>query len=936
MKKYIFTLLLFLAVNQLFAQINLEKELPLDPRVRTGILKNGMKYYIRYNNYPKGYADFQIFHSVGAMQEEDHQNGLAHFLEHLAFNGLKHFPGKSMMEYMEKIGVKFGANLNAATSLDYTQYMINSVPVTREGILDTCLLVLHDWSGFILCEQNEIDSERGVIQEERRSRGGIGYRMSEAVVPAIYKGSKYAVRNVIGNVEVIDTFKRADLLSFYRKWYYPQFQAVSVVGDIDVDKIEAKIKKLFSDIPCSPTPLAKEEYKIPDNKELIYVAYDDPEATGNSIEILFKRNSIKDSFNNIGKYYVMGYKRHLVTSMMNSRVNDILRNGDYSATSLDFSYSKLAGNKDVFSISTETKQGEQHILPAYKMLLEEGERFKRFGFTEQEFERIKSSALRGLENTLSEKDKKENGSFSKKHLGNFISNQPILDIEYYCNLLKQTLASFSLEEANTIAKEFFTKENQIAVITGNTSDKKGFPSKNYMIQSLQDMPSMTIEPFKDKVLPKSLICKDPVPGKLISKKPMKYGIEEWRFTNGAKVYVLPTNHKKDDIQFAGYQWGGRSLVDDKDFFSAGLISSAMNCSGVGNFNATDLKQMLSGKIVYVTPLFNEYYHGLDCATTPTDLEAMLQVIYLQLAQPRFEKESFDIYKSKMKENLISRKKDPFSFLMDSVTIIRENNHVHASNLILNPADVDKVSLDRIKELYPQFFGNPADFQWFMTGAIDTAVVRPLLEKYIGSLKGNGQTWKWKDTGKRPPVGKYVSDFKRKMETPKSTTFIEYTSPTCKYSYELSTKMRLLQGILEIRFNELIREEKSGTYSVDIEGSLSRMPVPIMRVIVSFDSKPQMMDELKKVVFTEMERIAKEGIDKDAMEKSREYMLKILDQNKLNNNYWQGVMIGYIRNGEDYQDRSLDIVKGITAVELQNLVKQLVSESNIVDITMRPE
>lgn len=910
------------------------KKLTQDPALRTGVLKNGMTYYIRYNNYPPGYVDFQIFHAVGAMQEEDNQNGLAHFLEHLAFNGLQHFPGKTLMNYMEKIGVKFGANLNAATSLDYTQYMINSVPVSREGILDTCLLVLHDWSGSILCEQDEIDAERGIIQQERRSRGGAPYRISQLVSPAVYKGSKYAVRNVIGSEAVIDTFKREELMTFYKKWYYPQLQAISIVGDVDVDKTEQKVIALFSAIPGPGKPLERERHLIPDNDELIYVACTDKEAVDNSVEIIFKHPAVPDSLNCIDTYYMLGYKKYLVTVLMNNRMNDKFRDGDYCAKSIDFSYSRLGGDKDVFSMSAGAKSGSGNIKKTFEMLLEEGERFVRYGFTPGEIERVKRMALRSIESTLSGKDKRSNNSFTKQHSANFLSGQPVLALEDYCNLLKRTLEEFSLAEANALVKSFFINKNQIAVFTANSAYEKEIPAEQVVKKALNERGLIAVEPFTDTALPASLIQDAPVPGKIISGKNLKYNIREWILSNGAKVYVLPTTLKKDDIQFACFRWGGHSLLSDADFASARLMTSAVTCSGVGDFTATQLKQMLSGKIVYVTPVLGEFYHGLDCATTPADLEAMLQVVYLHFTAPRFDPESFAIYKNKMKENLTVRTSNPFSALMDSVTLIRGNYHPRASNLILNPGEVDQVSLERIKELYPVFFGNPADFKWFITGAVDTVSLRPLLEKYIGSLRGNGGELMWKDVNKRPPQGRYVSDFSKKMETPKSTTFIEYTSLNCGYSYRLSTAMRLIQGILEIRFNELIREEKSGTYSVDIEGSLSRLPVPVMHLIVSFESAPGRMDELRKAVFEEMKKIAEQGVDPKALEKTREYMLKIYKENQLSNNYWQSIMLDYIRNGQDNQDGSLEILNSITAEEIQTIIRQLVNESNVADITMR--
>jgi zinc protease len=944
MRKALIVLIVFINTCSLslYAQkntdvgINRQTGLPLDPTLRKGVLENGMTYYIKYNNYPEGYANFQIFHAVGALEEEDNQNGLAHFLEHLAFNGLKHFPGKSMLNYMEGIGIKFGANLNAATAQEYTQYMINNAPTSREGIIDTCLVVLHDWSGFILCDQDEIDAERGVIQSERRSRGGSRLRVADAVAPYVYKDSKYAVRNIIGSAEVVDTFKREELMAFYRKWYYPEMQAIAVVGDFDIDLMEKKIKALFSTIPPSPVNIVKPACTLPDNKKMIYKQFCDKEVTSSSVEILFKHPAVEKGERNKEGRYIQSFLINRVVSMMNNRVYDIIKNGDYPVNSVSYGYVSLTQDRDAFSASAEIKRGGDNIKPAAEFLIKESERLRRYGFTATELEREKADALRNIDKMYNERGKQTNGSFTKQYLNNFINNTPVLETKYKCDLLRDVVNSFTLVKANEIVKQLFTQENIISVLVANSEDSCGIPSEEEMSAYIAGMDKLNVSPFVEKELPSSLLEAEPTPGKIVSSKKIKFGAVEWTLSNGAKVFVLPVDTGKEEVQMSACDWGGRSLTSDEEFISSAFLSTVLQSSGAGRFNSTDLSKMTRGKIVYVTPQFSEFDEIFDCATTVSDYETMLEEVYLYFTEPRFDKDAFERDKAKMKQNLTARKDEPFSYLVDTVTYARGNFHKRASNLILNPDDVDKIDLEVIKNLYRKHFDNPADFLWFFTGPLDTVKAKPIIEKYIGGLPDGHHKEKWADVGKRPPVGTLNIDFKKRMETPKATTFIEYTSLNFEYSQRISTLMRILQGILDIRFNELIREDKGGAYSIDTEGSISLLPVPVTRMIVSFTTDQEQMNELRSIVFSELDRLVKEGVDPSDLQKSKEYILKVQKQNLENTMYWHYVLVNYVRNGYDFYTGWEDILNSITAEEIRQVLEKLVNEKNIVSVTMRPE
>lgn len=936
MKSILALLLMTMSGLSAYSQIKPETSLPKDPEVRVGKLPNGLTYYIRHNNYPKGYADFQIFHSVGAIQEEDNQDGLAHFLEHQAFKGLAHFPGKSMTSYMEKIGVKFGDNLNAATTTDYTRYMINQVPISRQGIIDTCLLVLSDWSASITASPEDVDSERGVIKEEWRSRGGIGHRVNQALAPYLFKDSKYARRSVIGEMKIIETFKHQELIDFYKKWYRPDLQAIAIVGDFDIDAMEAKVKAMFSKLPKAVNPAPKIAYPLPDNKELIYGTYSDKEASSSSISILFKHPQSKWEDRQVADAYTRGYKYAVVTAMMNNRWEELSHKKDFAIKGLEYGFSAFVADRDVFSVSADVKPGVSNMMPAFDMMLIETERFKRYGFTQAELTLVKANFKRRLERSYLEKDKKTNGSFIESYMNNFLENTPMLSSEASFKLFSKVLDEITLEQANAMLKGLFTDENIIVTVVTSTDDATGIPSRDLVVKKLAGMSALSVEKYKEKAAAKLEPKVAPKPGKVISEKKVAFGATLWTLSNGAKVYLLPTAHKKDELLMSVYNSGGHSVMNDKDYFSARLMTSALMTSGVGSLNSNELSNALSGKIVYVTPFLSELSETFDCSTTPSDYETMLKLVYMYFTEPRFDEEAFKMEMQKTKENLISRKKNPFSALQDSVTYIRGNHHFRSSNLILEPNDIDKVDFNRIKELYKESFGNPGDFVFVLTGAIDLVKAKPLIEKYIGGLKGNHRKDQWRDVGKRNPKGPVTIDFKQKMETPKATTFIEYTSEA-PYSFRRSIGMQLLQGIMDIRFNKLLRDERSGIYSTMTEASIVESPVSKLQLIVSFETDPKLMDELTKVVHQELKRLSEEGIDETDLAKSREFMNKGRIQRLTTNNYWHYILFTYAtKNGLDNDKDTEKILNEIDIAELKALIAEVIKPNNVVTVTMRPE
>lgn len=935
MKKLLFVILWAMLPAMLFAQIDLDKPLPNDPEVRTGVLPNGLTYYIRHNNTPPGLAHFEIFHAVGALQEEDNQNGLAHLLEHMAFNGLGHFPGKSMMEYMESIGVKWGANLNAATSTDYTRYLIKDVPVTRQGIIDTCLLVLYDWSGSILAEPDALDNERGVIQEEWRSGGGVRLRISEAVTPYVYNNSKYAHRNVIGDMEIIRNFTRDELMDFYHTWYRPDLQAIAIVGDFDVERMERDVVALFSTLPKAVEPRPKEEYNIPDNEDLLYVSYSDPEVTSSSFEILYKHPARAKEKRSIGNEYLDGFYNNLVVSMMNNRLGEKLNNGEYPLKGLSYSYSSLAGDRDVFSLSGNIRNGGGNIVPAIEMALTESERMRRYGFVQGEVDRVIASSRSGAERSWLEREKRTNGSFINAWFGNFLRNSPYMDMDTYREVILQALDGFTVEEANARVKNFFGDRNQVATVITSSTEAADIPSEQFMTSALDGTSALAVEPYVEKPLRTSLMTEEPTPGKVVEERESVLGAVEWTLSNGAKVYLLPTDRQPNEIQMMAFAAGGHSNVPDDMFASARMVAATMSASGVDDLSATDVSRILTGKKVYVTPLYSEFLHGLDCATTPADLEATLQLMNLYLTRPRFDQDALDRNLASIRENLLTRHNLPFSYLQDTVIMRRSNYHPRASLLITDPAELEQVDMEQIRHIYSEAFDNPQQFTYVIVGALDLEKIRPLVEKYIGSLHGTEHPNEWRDLGRRPGKGVVTVDFKRPMEEPISTIFVEYTQEIPEYDYRKSLEMALLQQVVEPRMTRIFREERGATYSVQMEGSASRMPVPILHLIVSFQTKPELLDELQPLIDRELRTMAAEGIDPEDLAKAKEYMAKVLVQNQESNIYWEGRLRNYLQYGELYGD-PVELLDSVSAEDVRSILKNLLDANNILTVIMRPE
>ncbi|MBR3775622.1 MAG: insulinase family protein [Alistipes sp.] len=920
------------------AQAQMDQQLPADPAVRKGVLENGLTYYIRHNEKPKGMAEFYILHDVGAIQENDNQQGLAHFLEHMAFNGTKNYPGKSLIEYLEKIGVKFGANLNAGTSWDYTQYYMTDVPVARESVVDSTLMILHDWSHFITLDPKEIDSERGVIKEELRTRDGAQWRSQIAMIKAIGKGTQYEHRNLIGYLEGLEGFDHSDLEAFYNKWYRPDYQAVVVVGDIDVDKVEQKIKTIMADIPAPAADAAKKEtIVVPDNDEPIVSVYADPEMQQSSLMIMYKSQAMPKEMNNTMMYELTNILKSYITEMINERLSDIARKPDAPFINAIFEPATSMGIIPTLELSIGqviTRDGK--IMEGYKALLTEMERMRRHGFTEGEWERAKNNILSGIESQYNSREDRRHSQFANRYLDNFRTGTPIYDAETEYQLDKQLVEMITCDAINATIKQMYDPMKN-AVIVANSPVKEGvvIPTEAELVAALKDAVAAEVEPFKDNVVKEPLISDESVlKGSKVVKteKNESLGFTEWTLANGIKVVIKQTPYQADNIGVEAISDGGAAVFSDAEYYSAQMLGGVMSMSGISKFSASDLRKQLSGKTASASLGVSTYEHVVTANAALKDVETMFQLLYLQFTAPRFSEDDFTTLMNRYNSSLANQASNPdFIFSQNVQKTLYGDNYRRQQ---LTTELLQSIKLEHMPAIHKRLYSNAADFRFTFIGNMSEEQLKPYVEKYIGSLPtaskpGNVYT----DDNVNYAKGGVENDFRTKMEQPKVSVFFAYTGDMA-VSMKNMMVANYLTTALDNRYLKSIREEKGGTYGVGVRAALTpRTKEYVLQV--QFDTNDQMADELMAIVVAELEKIAKEGPLKEDMDKTREYENKNYTKSIEQNSWWSQAIYNYYKYDIDFVKEYLAAVNSVTAADVQAMAKQILADGNLVKVVMRP-
>ena len=905
--------------------------IPVDPNVRIGKLDNGLTYYIRKNNLPENRADFYIAQKVGSIQEEADQKGLAHFLEHMCFNGTTHFPGNTLKEYLETIGVKFGENLNAYTSIDETVYNISNVPVIREGIIDSCLLILHDWSNDLLLDEKEIEKERGVIHEEWRSVMGGIMRLQEKALLQLYAGTRYADCLPIGTMDVVLNFKPQTLRDYYEKWYRPDLQGIVVVGDIDVDVIENKIKSIFSDIPAQPNAAERVYYPVGDNVEPVIVIEQDKEQP--NIQLLFfnKHDATpRDQKENIG-YLVSNYAITLIADMLNARMEELRQSANPP-----FIY---AGAQDGMFFATRTKDAftgivlckEDNIAGGFEALAREIERARRFGFTGTEYNRARAGYLRNLESEFNEKDKVRNEQYVEKYVRNFLDNEPIPGIENEYQVINQIAPMLPVEMLNQILPSIITGTNQAIVLFGPEKEGLIYPTKEALIEILDKIKNEELTAYEDKVSDEPLIAEKPTPGKIVSEKHNDiFGTTTLTLSNGVKIIVKETDFKADEIQMKGVSMGGSSLFPESEIANVMTINAVVAAGGIGNFSPVELEKVLAGKKAQVRASIGNKTEGISGSCSPKDLETMMQLTYLTFTAPRHDAEAFVSYQSRTKAMLHNQELHPMVAFVDSINSAVYMNHPRAQRL--KSAMIDQVNYDKVMEMYKDRFEDASDFTFIFIGNINLEEAKPLFEEYLGSLPAINRKETFRDNKMDVRQGVYKNEFIKQQETAKASAYVMY-SGTCAYNERSNILMSMVEQVLTLLYTEKVREDEGGTYGVRVDGGLEKYPKEIFTLQIVFETDPAKKDRLMEIIYGEIDNMIKNGPSDTNLNKAKEYMLKKHKENLKENGYWLGVIDEHLFTGVDMEKGYEEIVNSITTSEIRTFAEGLFKQNNKSEVTM---
>ena len=891
MKKLVFTLSLIIAAMTLPAQETPEK-LPMDPEVRYGKLDNGLTYYIRHNEQPKQRAEFHIAQAVGAILEEDHQNGLAHFLEHMAFNGTQHFPGKGIINYFESVGVNFGGNINAYTSIDETVYRLSDVPTYREGIVDSALLVMHDWSCGLLLLDEEIDAERGVILEEWRTGRTASRRIWKEMNAKMYPGTQYAKRDVIGDTAVINNFAYQALRDYYHKWYGPDNQAIIVVGDINVDSIEAKIKALWADVPKRANYGERPIYTVNHNDKPLVAIVTDKEAEGSRVTMEYKFDQLPEAMQGTAQEYMLNLVRELACDMLNNRFSELAQDPKASFTGAGCQYGEAAKKMDAFYGIVIPKEGRE--TEAFNDLIFQLEKMHRYGFTNAELERVKSEKMNSMEKYYNERNTRRNITLARECIRNFEDGESMPGAQWEYEFVQAVLPLVSLETVNNVAKALIHANPTIA-ISGPEKEGVNIPSEETILAAIAGQSDLAIEAPVEEVIDTELVKKAPHKGKIKSfRENEEIEATEWILSNGIRVVFHPTDFKADEILMQAFSKGGLSQVKTEDLPSAEVATSLIEMSGIGRFSATQLEKALTGKTVSVSAEISENVERMHGSSSIKDLETMLQLTYLYFTAPRRDEKAYETFMGLLRNQLANRDKNPKIAFSDSVQMMSTN---HSPRTILfNNEMLDRVSLDKALEVYKARFANPADFTFVFVGNINPK--DPKVQELICLWLGGMKTKKCNhedviDHHVTVTMGQQKNYFSREMETTTASNRIQYTSYDIPFTMANDLNMEMIGRILSTRYLESIREREGGSYGVGTYGYVMGLPSPRAGLLMQFDTDPKKQERLMEIIHEEVQTIVANGPLASDLQKEKESMLKDF-QEDLEKNTYRRIPIGVNR------------------------------------------
>ena len=916
--------------SQLTRAQALSDPMPVDPQITIGKFANGMRYYIRANKKPEKRAELRLVVKAGSILEDDDQQGLAHLVEHMAFNGTKNFPKNEVVTFLESLGMRFGADVNAYTSFDETVYIL-TVPSDKPEMMDRALQILEDWAHNLSFESAEIEKERGVVMEEWRLGRGAGRRMLDKIFPVILKGSRYADRLPIGKPEIIQNGKQERLKQFYADWYRPDLMAVVAVGDFDKAALEKMITNHFASIPAATNPRPRKSYDVPDHGETSYAIVTDKEANTTSIEIDTLLPARPEG--TVGAYRQKTVDR-LFSGMLSARFSEIAQQPNPPFT---FAFvgrgSFFARSKDSAVLNALVK--EDAIERGLDTLLTEAERVARFGFTATEFDRQKQSVLRNYERLALEKENRVSGSRADEYVRNFLTDEtlPTADDEYA--LHKRFLPGVTLEEINKIAREWFPDRNRMVVVRAPEKAGLVIPDQSKLAAVIKATGAKDLKPYVDAIAGATLLDSMPTPGK-VSKSVTKesVGITEWELSNGVKVVLKPTTFREDEILLRATSPGGTSLAGDKDYIPASTATQVITAGGVGKFNSIDLRKLMTGKVASATPFINELQEGFNGSSSRRDLEAMFQLIYLRFTAPRADPNAFNAQAAQTKTLLGNQAAVPEFAFSNTLMSARYQNHLRRR--FTTPEMIDEWNLDKSMAFYKDRFADASDFTFVFVGSFDLATIKPLVERYLGSLPSIRRKESWKDVGVRTPDSVVVKKVEKGVE-PKSLSAIVFSGPF-EFDQMHRVSIRAMAEILQRRLLETIREDLGGTYGINASPGYEKFPIQTYSITINFGSSPTRTDELIKRVFQEIEAFKANGPTDQQVADEKETLLRDFESSSKLNNYLLNQISLRYEQGEDPAALWLmpDYYKKIDKAMIQEAAKTYLNTNRYVEVMLFPE
>ena len=905
-----------------------QSPLPLNPDVRSGKLDNGLSYYILHNEEPKERVNFYIAQKVGSTLESPEQLGLAHFLEHMAFNGTKNYPGKNMLNYLQSKGIRFGADINAYTSFDETVYNINNVPSTDKALMDSVLLVLYDWSGSILLEEDEINAERGVIEEEWRSRNSANQRMYEAMLPQIYQEYQYQ-QMPIGKMEIVRNFPPQAIRDYYQKWYRPDQQGIVIVGDMDADLMEKKVKELFSKIPMPENAAERTYPSVSDNQDPIYVYFKDKELQYPTIRVMFKSEKMPWEMRNTDAGYINNLCQQVISMMINTRLSEYSRKPEckYAYAGVSFDDFLVSKTKDAFNIVIIAKDD---VMGAYKDALAIVARACKTGFMESELVRTRDELIASYEKLYNERNKTNSEGLAEELIRHFVDNEPVPGIEAEYHLASQILTSIPVQVLNMAAAEILTPDNQVIVLSEPEKEGMTMVSKEEMTGTLSQLIGADYEPYVDEVITDPLIPKAPKAGKLKKEEKGDFGTTVYTLSNGAKVVIKPTDFKADEIIMTAYRMGGKNMYSATDAPEVLLAGSAADVSRVYNFDRVKLNKYLAGKRVNLDYSINSMITEVEGSSTVKDLESYMELLYASFTGLNPDQQAYDA----MKDQLITVLRNA-----DSNPNIQFQRHISAAKYNNNPlyADVDVATLEKADyakalNIVNNSVSNAADFTFVFTGNIDPETFKPLMLKYIASLPSKG-----KSTAPALPADDCLADgrvedvFTQPMQVPATMVYTYLHDNNEPYNNDNAVKVNLVGDILDDIYTQTLREEEGGTYS-PYAGSNLNPYFGTWSILYVFQTNAAMRDKLLERANTEMMNLLNNGASAEAFNKAREAMVKQFEINERTNEYWNNAVIAKLRGFDVYTGR-LATMQSLTLEQLNAFMKTLYNGQNQIQVVM---